>query len=147
MIQQKTVLVLGAGASIPFGFPSGYELVQQVCASHFYMRLTKFGIPSGEANKFCNALRQSGKQSVDTFLEHRPDLLEVGKLAIAVALIPCEQTHRLFNKGGAPTWYDYLWDKMNAPFEKLEANNLVVLTFNYDRSLEQYLFKAVQKPL
>ncbi len=31
MIEIETVLVLGAGASIPFGFPSGQNLVDIIC--------------------------------------------------------------------------------------------------------------------
>ena len=32
MIDNKTVLVLGAGASMDFGFPSGGKLVEIICA-------------------------------------------------------------------------------------------------------------------
>lgn len=33
---------------------------------------------------------------------------------------------------------------MSAPFEKFQENELLVITFNYDRSLEHYLFTALK---
>jgi hypothetical protein len=31
MIKRPTVLILGAGASVPFGFPSGRQVLDDVC--------------------------------------------------------------------------------------------------------------------
>ena len=40
--------------------------------------------------EFCEALRKCGKQSVDAFLEYRPEYIPVGKLAMAAVLIGYE---------------------------------------------------------
>jgi hypothetical protein len=38
MIQRPTTLILGAGASKPFGFPIGYELLSRVIEYGFQLR-------------------------------------------------------------------------------------------------------------
>jgi hypothetical protein len=40
-------------------------------------------------------------------------------------------------------WYQYLWSKLSASWEHFEHNNLRVISFNYDRSLEEYLTGAM----
>jgi Mrr N-terminal domain/Protein of unknown function DUF262 len=93
---------------------------------------------------FASALARSGRTSVDTFLEHRSEFLDVGKAAIACALIPCERENALFDRSRpSPSWYDYLFARMNARLQEFEYNQLSVITFNYDRSLEHYLITAL----
>ena len=45
-------------------------------------------------------------------------------------------------------WYEYLWrrlqDETGGDLEKLMQNKLSVITFNYDRSLEHFLFTAIK---
>lgn len=41
-------------------------------------------------------------------------------------------------------WYEYFFNKLNATFDEFDKNSVSVLTFNYDRSLEQYLLTALQ---
>jgi len=94
---------------------------------------------------FRRELTYSGRSSVDAFLEHRPEFLEVGKLTIALALMPFEEEHRLFEiSPDRPSWYEYLYEKLNAPFQSFDKNRLSIITFNYDRSLDQYLFRALK---
>lgn len=149
MITRKLVVVLGAGASKPFGFPTGYELVKEINTMLKPSRtgtilsdLVKEQNGPTHVENFRIALEKSGKPSVDAFLEHRPEFLDVGKLAIAWALLPRENEERLFSNG--PNWYEYLFNKLNARFEEFNQNSLSILTFNYDRSLEHYLFTALK---
>lgn len=153
MIEQKTVFVLGAGASAPYGFPSGIELKNQIItllgnpetprAQRIFSHLN---VENAAAiiKDFREALRESGKNSVDAFLEHRPELIELGKLAIAAVLIPCENQENLFAIGNDRNWYQYLYQKMNAPFKDFGTNQVAFVTFNYDRSLEHFLFTALR---
>jgi hypothetical protein len=147
MIAKKVVLVLGAGASMPFGFPSGVDLKAVITERlvrgdpwHSVL-ISDFG--STHTGDFRTALLKSGKQSVDAFLEHRTTFLEVGKAAIACALLPCEVEDSLFIKR-KESWYDYLFKKCNSQFEQFSDNSVSVLTFNYDRSLEHYLFTTLK---
>lgn len=157
MIRRRTVLVLGAGASKPYGYPLGGELKEGLCKEpktigeeQRVRLLRELGHMETEIREFIRALSMSGKPSVDAFLEHRTEFMEIGKRFIAAWLIPEEVTAYLMNPseiyplGPRPNWYEYLFNKMNARREEFVCNNLAVVTFNYDRSLEQYLFTALQ---
>jgi len=177
MIENKTVLVLGAGASIPFGFPSGQNLVDIICTkliSHSPYAKTKveksfvdgwtraFDIleerfDAKRLYTFADRLLHSGESSVDAFLESQEkDSVEIGKAVIAASLLPCERKQTLFKhfvdirrtpgdtKELSKNWYQSLWEELNAPFEQFGANKLSIVTFNYDRSLEHYLFTSLK---
>ncbi len=153
MITKKTVLILGAGASRHLGFPTGIELKDQILnydAEKIKQSmnsdpiwgyiLSKFSYET--CSKFFNALKKSGKQAVDAFLEHRHELIDLGKAIISRILISCEREELLFETRN--NWYQYFYNKLNAKFEDFSNNNVSVITFNYDRSLEQYLLTAIQ---
>jgi hypothetical protein len=150
VITTPTVLVLGAGASAPYGFPVATELKQKICSelaqgSAAVRQLhEQSGISLGDFSIFRDAFYKSGQPSVDAFLEHRPEFIEVGKLAIAYCLIPYEVESTLFEGSKSRDWYQYLSTKLNASFDRFGENNLSVITFNYDRSLEHYLLTTLQ---
>jgi hypothetical protein len=79
MIKKKTVLILGAGASIPYGFPSGDALFEIICKniknenSKGTQYLLEAGFTLENILEFGEALFYSGKTSIDEFLEHRKD--------------------------------------------------------------------------
>jgi hypothetical protein len=148
MIRRRTVLILGAGASIPFGFPSGRSLKDEICqglsGGPLFQQLKACGLPGSDIQAFGEALRGSGRASVDAFLEHRSDFLVLGKQAIAAALIPYEIEARLF--GGDHNWYEYLYGRLiSSPADIPTAQErLSVITFNYDRSFEHFLCTALR---
>ena len=47
--------------------------------------------------------------------------------------------------GDAGDWYEYLSERLNPSFDEFEHNKLSIVTFNYDRSLEHYLFTSLRK--
>lgn len=150
MITKPTTLILGAGASASFGFPTGYHLKQLVLARNSlmdYPGYDKMLLALGESwdsfQRFCEALHKSGQRSVDSFLENRPEFVSVGKIAIATVLIGYESEMHLFKHDGK-SWYDYLFDQLRAPFTDFGKNKLSILTFNYDRSFEHFLFTALK---
>ncbi len=158
MINNDTVLILGAGASMPYGFPSGRELFFNIKkglvgrsqgTQHLWGKLLTLGIKERILLEFQSALNYADPPSVDAFLEHRPEFLEVGKLSMAINLIPYEDENRLFNIGMSDdmpaSWYRYLMDKLNAKdCSEFKHNKLSIVTFNYDRSLEHYLYTALK---
>lgn len=149
MIETPTVLVLGAGASMPFSFPSGRKLVALISDmlngdSPTVHLLEKHGYEKEHIWGFRKNLVLSGRSSVDEFLEYRTDFLDVGKEAIAAALLSFERTASLFDVKKDNNWYQYLFGLLNTSFDEFDQNKLGIITFNYDRSLEQYLFTALQ---
>lgn len=160
MIESNTVLVLGAGASAPFGFPIGQALKDQICKTTLVAPqsniLEALGFKKEEIDSFRESLANSGRSSVDAFLENREDFLDIGKAAIAIALLPHETTSRLFKdwilKRETPdlfpegNWYDLLFGVLGdgVSFDEFDKHKLSIITFNYDRSLEHYLFTSLK---
>jgi len=153
MITEKTVLILGAGASKPYGFPTGRELLYKIRTaldsfgtSDLRKKLIEQGVSDSQINAFLMELMYSDPSSVDAFLEYRPEFLPVGKLAITLSLIPFENDDTFFKRAlNQPSWYRYLFEKLNVPsFNKVINNNVSIITFNYDRSIEHYFFTALK---
>lgn len=148
MITEPTVFVLGAGASKPFGFPTGVELYRLIEKDKFSLPPVAPHNPRGgkmlvsRKGVFCNKLANSGFFSVDAFLEHRTDFIDIGKLVIACTLIPCE-THSRVMTSHESNWYRYLFERMNCQADSFGENRVSFITFNYDRSLEHFLFTAL----
>jgi len=161
VIEQKTVLVLGAGASAPFGFPTGQGLKDLVCEKTLRLPgsvqlLCRLGFKTDIITRFRTALQNSGRSSVDAFLEYRDEFLEIGKTSIAAILLPYETTGGLFRawtvkrtKSELPqegNWYDLLFGVLSdgIPFDEFDKHKLYIITFNYDRSIEHYLFTSLK---
>lgn len=152
MITRPTVLVLGAGASYPYGFPTARGLKDLICAAFSNPNTTGSRLLGDNSDYsrdeffgFREAFLKSGQPSVDAFLERRPNFLGVGKFAIAYCLIPFEDESKLYqpDPGRGGDWYEYLSVKLNASFDEFEKNKLSVVTFNYDRSLEHFLLTSL----
>ena len=150
MINKKIVFVLGAGASIPFNYPSGLELKNRICSnlsmqqSREFKDIVECGYYAQNIFDFRNALFYSGQGSVDAFLELRPEFKEIGKVAIAQVLIQYEDIDSLFSPQIENNWYLYLIDKLPRDINMLSNGDVSFITFNYDRSLEQFLFMALK---
>ena len=164
MINQKVTLVLGAGASYPYGFPLGNVLMKQIIdqaiePDHHKIGdktlpslLEPFGFSIDYVLEFGHQLKGAMQPSVDAFLFDRPEFIDIGKLAIAVNLIRHEAMRSLQEIGssnesdsGKTKWYDYLLNYFLGTREEFKSNNLSIITFNYDRSFE-YFFYCTLKP-
>ena len=152
---RKTVLVLGAGASRPYGFPLGSELLAQlrswntpqVVPSSLMQAVAPSGVERAAIVEFSGALHRSGISSVDTFLARRPDLVEVGKLLITFEIASKEADGNLHRLGNDDDWYRHLWNRLVSDADNIRdvtTSALRIVTFNYDRSLEAFMFDAAQ---
>lgn len=152
MITKPIVLVLGAGASRPYNFPVGRTLLCDIVQKlkldssnrpanqeFFNLVVNSAGCSGNEVFAFRDALWNSNQTSVDAFLEYRNDFLRIGKIAIAASLMPFEDPARMERdvdwKG---KWYEELFKNMGSPLAQFKENNLSIITFNYDRSLEYF---------
>lgn len=145
MITENTVLVLGAGTSNPYGYPTGKrlkdEIIKRTLEKEMIQLYAQFDTNVNELEQFIKALQKSAKPSIDAFLEHRSEFTEIGKIAITEALIKYEDEELLFNNDD---WYQYLFNKLSTEFDEFDKNKLSVITFNYDRSLEHFLLTALK---
>ena len=145
--------MLGAGASQTYGLPLGYELMKEILDgissedNALFRRLRDLGNDTSDINSFHENLLYSDQPSVDAFLEHWDKFVDMGKQAIATCLIPKESEsqfpHRSIQKGDS--WYQYLMGKLSVSSpDEFTKNKLAIVTFNYDRSIEHYLFTTLK---
>ena len=160
MFRVPTVLILGAGASMPYHFPSGRELLFRIkselrTAIHhveikanpdqlpqIYKVMKWFKFPHQSIEFFTNALNETMQPSIDAFLERYSEYIDMGKVAIAASLIPFENRSVITQRElDDMKWYEYFFNLIRDP-EEIKRGNLSVVTFNYDRSLEYFLYHA-----
>lgn len=182
MLQSRTLLILGAGASKEAGFPLGLELRDQLTAmlsivfssdrqlsgdrvlGRYLQSLTQDD--EAKALRLLEAARMVSRKlpqvpSIDALLSilSDPDAVAIAKAAICVAISRAEGDS-LVNKGSEPgydakyfsklsaTWYgkffELLHQRVPASALNMLFEELTVISFNYDRSFEEYLFRAVQ---
>lgn len=155
MIEQPTVFVLGAGASCCYGFPCGIELMSRVHelllreeTNGFLSRYHGVEVPLTLKDDLHKV------SSIDDLIARRPEYERIGKLLIA-GVISEHEKEAAFNfkhKEGRSTynntWYNILWKQMYDGVLRLEnlveSNAVSFITFNYDRSVEQFLFLAAK---
>jgi hypothetical protein len=149
MIANPTTLILGAGASAPV-YPTGAELRDRIISGagakpyERYFQNAQEGHNAGfEEARYAQLkarLQRSHITSVDAFLAEPENakLAEVGHIAIAAALLPCEARDKF------PDWYPALFNAIRFRGVDERTEKLRVITFNYDLSLEFFLFHAFQ---
>lgn len=151
MLKTNTTLVLGAGASIAMGYPTGAGLRSKILELTSGERM-EFSIRAGlmtstnpSLYELVDAFRKSQMYSIDAFLSRRPEFTDIGKMAIAAVLLECEKTALLDSCEHPDGWLQYLWNQFGAAnWDELDFSSLRIVTFNYDRVLEHYLLQAIQ---
>ena len=159
MIEKPTVLILGAGASRPYSFPSGQELKEKVLGAlgrsaqgsvRDYIE-QGLGVHDHSIRQVMTELIKCNLPSVDAFIETQGSMdpqrriEKIGKMAMAGVLLPIEQACNFYQShnydGG---WYPYLYNQMRTTRQNdFTRNRLSVITFNYDRSLEKFFLVSL----
>ncbi len=157
MTSHKTVLILEAGASRPYLLPTGGELrdlllqrnsnsivkslqlsgPDQQFYADWYQGLLRDHIAQEQIEHFRRRFAESEFLSIDRFLAFNPEFDDIGRFMIAAILLSCERTPHL--KGD---WYQILFNELTTEGPDIPVDLLSVVTFNYDRSLEWYLFRS-----
>lgn len=201
MFNEKTVFILGAGASWHYGCPTGEDLVKLVKekAVKLYsawqpkIRYHDGSIPDyieqldksdhsrgirifvNECNDLDKRLSEVNPLVIDYFLEQHPTLQNIGKLLISYIILDAENNHpkhiinlnrkRLLENDPdervrasanfyGPAYYKDDWCRFlldvilrgcseQNPKIDLNKENLSIVTFNYDVTLENRFFKAI----
>lgn len=152
-IKRWSVLVLGAGASASSGLPSGGGLVRRIIQDIGGGRANDvakwIGAPVEAVQEIGRKLPLSATNSIDDWLLKHPDLKSYGKVMICHAINAFENPVYLRSSGGPASddkWMADLWNRMKdglTTVDQLVRNNVVFITFNYDRSLETFLYDAI----
>lgn len=104
----------------------------------------KDGILPQQMERFLGEFNDSQQPSIDAFLGHRPEFIDIGKAVIAYCLISCERDDKLLVEDVGSSWYVHLLKQMDESFDDFDVNQLAVITYNYDRSLEHFLFRVLK---
>jgi len=162
MIKEKTVFVLGAGASKPFGFPTGAELKTNICKNFIdklkicdLEKLRDIGLFPDEilrrAQLFINSFAGTPDLSIDSYININESFSYLAKKAIIFEILNCEK--KLQDKFSTDTinidydWFGYLFREMLEETYSLETfftNKVSFITFNYDSSLEYLFLKSLK---
>ena len=140
------VLILGAGASKPFGFPIGGELLNRIRAnvpqqhSPLHTALMEQKHTESRVAEFYQKLAAADVRSIDHFLDQTvqgdPDFTEIGRMAIATELFVDEiASARLLTQ---QNWY-YELRELLVHSLRAKGPTVAIVTFNYDRSLVEFL--------
>ena len=155
MIEEPTVFILEAGASAPYGYPTGDDLKDDIVEnfpSMFASNLNSMRNPYYESKwkdrvlEFTENLR-GAPGSIDLFLSRQPEFADLGKVAILLAIFKHEYDSDRSNVQNInKTWLSYLYTKMTGKHRRpgqieFGGNRVSFITFNYDRCLEHYLFQ------
>ena len=148
----KTIFILGAGASYPYGFPLGSSLINDILDRTKITIDTKSGellitnnllkiliteFSEVHIKNFRKQLEESELYSIDAFLSHNHQFLKIGKACIAYIIFEYERKSITENKLKGD-WYRYFWNVLSS--EVPDNFDFKIYTFNYDRSLSYYLF-------
>jgi hypothetical protein len=149
MITVPTVFVLGAGASHPFGLPLGNELLLSILDRYnldqgravYLFNTTAFMRP--DIDQIFSTLRFSGLGSVDAFLERRPAFMAIGKALMGIELLHGELHDALWQNEN--NWLKHLYQSMiGNSLQEFAENKVFFVTFNYDRTVEHFLFVSLK---
>ncbi len=163
MIEKSTLFILGAGASVPYGYPTGQGLREYIFTD-FCKDYRKLLAPhhanigsavNRDMKKFDNFIKifeEAPRTSIDRFLSINPSYQDIGKTAIATAILQYEK-NSVFNEKVSNhyenDWYSLLFQKMTDGFSSQDHlqhfpnNKVSFITFNYDRSLEHFFYKSL----
>jgi len=163
MIKEKTVFILGAGASMPYGFPSARQLRKEIIDNYFNQLKDLFYTVDAKyrkedmlildlAKQLTVKFKDSGLYSIDNFLARNSNYLDIGKMAIILFLLKAEANSNFneFSHSPESDWYSYIYNKhlineLITPldYKNFGKNNVEFITFNYDRSLEKYIYNSL----
>jgi hypothetical protein len=143
----STLLILGAGASKPYGFPLGQELKNQIIqitksSGPLRAQLIEAGFSDQDISEYNTDLVRSIHPTIDAFLEDRPSRREIGAFTIAQILMPLENEENLFPHRD---WYPILFKELDFRRPELLPAITAIISLNYERSLEHFCYETIMR--
>ncbi len=163
-IQHNTVFIIGAGCSMPYGFPSGQKLIEGILehplefpGEQFIDALNQIAVDEQARSR----LSLSGFPSIDQFLEKQQSLHSWGRLRVSKIILEAERQYleasRTLSTRVNPTpgkqrqteirrfdWVQQLWSQfLDCPLAEFENHKVAFITYNYDRLIEHVLWTAM----
>ncbi|HLG35991.1 MAG TPA: hypothetical protein VI757_14010 [Bacteroidia bacterium] len=157
MILSNTVFILGAGMSNCYGYPTGLQLREEIINKSTDKKFEEHftwekGIDPVDLKDFFNRFKYSRCYSIDQFLalQNKEVFFNISKFLITDILISYENPNELFPSNKIMP-YDLIWNQMiysdgkiTVDLEMLAKNDISFITFNYDRTLEYFLFNVIK---
>jgi hypothetical protein len=166
----KTTFIMGAGVCIPFKFPSGIQLVNNIidqrnqseagdAASEVLNEIfTDCGLTPGsdKFKQFYIDLKNSNLNSIDRFLNDfgnsKKEDFELyqlhGRAAITVEIVKAEieYSSNMFNSQQEyieKNVFRHIWNELPGNDRPSEIQELKFVTFNYDRMFEHFIYRSL----
>jgi hypothetical protein len=149
MFTKETVFILGAGASVPYGYPTGKELLKQLRDVGEKKYSPNHTILIKDTDHFRGFYQSNFESSVsiDSFLRDNPKLFEPCIRLICTHLLTLEQENIFTaSRDNGRDWLQFVVEEVcreNKP-ETILDNKVKFITFNYDKSLEKYLYQSLK---
>jgi hypothetical protein len=143
---KRTTLILGAGASAPYGYPVGVGLRNALLenASGFDSVIADIGMHANDWKELQRLVQVFQRPSIDEFLAKYGERSQLVKVAIAHRLNRHESMDQHTSPQNSDCWYLRLLDEYLSNDPALGRGLLTVVTFNYDLSLEAYMFETIK---
>jgi hypothetical protein len=173
MFNKPTVFIVGAGASAECGLPTGSQLKDQIRVGLGFQfegdqlrngdeaLLQLLRSRFSQVDPYIKAGRELSETimtfpSIDEALhwwKACPEIVELGKLAIAHYILDAERRSLLAGKQRSldanDTWLVTFISMALSGLEQGEVSrafeNVTIINFNYDRTIETYLYSAMQR--
>ena len=141
MLSKPTVMILGAGASQPYGFKTGpkqLDWARSLGEQNLVNDIKPY--PPMFVPQLRSTLRDTGERSIDAMLRADSPLLSAAKALMARELLRAERNLISPPAEQDTFWYRTLYAALpRNSLDEFRRSQLAIYTFNYDRSLDYFL--------
>jgi|SRR6266478_7509341 len=141
MLTKRICLVLGAGASLPYGFPTGGELLDYIKGQQpdewwpLARELFSSERVQDDHERLVSTARRLGSESIDHLVGKQTRFREYAKALVAYRISQGETPPRVLQAGR--DWHNFLIRHATDEKPLNEVTPISVVTFNFDRSFEE----------
>ena len=160
----NTLFILGAGSSVPYGYPTARKLRDDIISNYLeilrktYRQLNGIDLNLRRTNEILNPLitqfDQSNTESIDLFLTRNKENVAYAEalklLWIYMVWYEIDSKLNSYRVDIKENWYFEFYNQLTnnihtkEDLTELYKTKTTFITFNYDRSLEHFLFSSFQ---